>query len=146
MNTKDMSAKIGVGGGLDAVSAESQSMSGALLAHLAPLFPAVAAATKSDPGAAAWVRSWASQIQLSALRPWQVERGLRRLHEHDPEVPFSWPAFYKLCRDPFRDVNDSELGRDDPEYQADRERKLREFKEKHPGVRFVNGPGAAKQG
>lgn len=137
--------KIGVGG--VQVSQESRDMAGGLLAHLAPLFPAaVASATKTDAGATAWLRSWASQIQLSALRPWQVERGLRRLHEHDPEVPFSWPAFYKLCRDPYRDVNDSELGRDDPEYQADRERKLREFKAKHPGVRFVNGPGAAKQG
>lgn len=141
--------KIGVGGGgLDAiqVSKESQGMAGALLAHLAPLFPVVAAATKTGAGATAWVRSWSAQIQLTGLRPWQIERGLARLGEHDPDIPFSWPVFYRLCRDPFRDVNDSELGRDDPEYQADRERKLREFKAKHPGVRFVNGPGAAKQG
>lgn len=140
MSAKELE-KFGVGGGLGVqVSSESQSMAGALLAHLAPLFPTIAAATKTDAGAAAWVRSWASQIQLTGLRPWQIERGLSRLHEHDPDVPFSWPSFQRLCVDPFRDLNDA--GRGDPVYQADRERRLAEFRAKYPSAKFLNGPDA----
>lgn len=131
--------KIWAGGGLEVdVSSAAEELAGNLLAHLAPLFPTISSATKSDAGAEAWVRSWSAQIQLTGLRPWQIERGLARLGEHDPDIPFSWPVFYRLCRCPFRDVNDAERGRDDPEYRADQERKRREFLAKYPNARFVN--------
>lgn len=115
---------------------EAVGIARTLLAHLAPLFPAVAAAAKAEVGAAAWIRSWSTQIQISGLRPWQIERGLARLHEHDPDIPFSWPVFHRLCVDRLRDVNDFHRG-DDPVYAADRERRLREFQALYPGAKFT---------
>lgn len=104
-----------------------------LLFHLAPLFPAVASATKTGAGAQAWVQAWARSIQLAGLSHTQIARGLTRLArgEHDPDIPLSWSVFYSLCRDPWRDCND-------PVDPAERERKLREFKAKYPGAKFVN--------
>ena len=110
----------------------------ALLAHLAPLFPVVAAAAKTQAGAAAWLKSWSVQIQISGLRPWQIERGLTRLGEHDPDIPFSWASFYRLCVDRLRDADDASHRDDDPVYAADRERRLREFQARYPGARLHN--------
>lgn len=118
---------------------EAVGIARTLLAHLAPLFPPVAAAARAQLGAAAWIKSWSTQIQISGLRPWQIERGLARLHEHDPDIPFSWPVFHRLCVDRLRDVNDVHRG-DDPVYTADRERRLREFRALYPGAKFTNYP------
>lgn len=85
------------------VTHEALRIAGDLLAHLAPLFPTIASAARSEAGATAWIKSWASQIQFSELKPWQIERGLSRLHEHDTDIPLSWPAFHRLCRDRLRD-------------------------------------------
>lgn len=85
------------------VEHETLQVTGELLAHLAPLFPAVASATRTDAGAAAWIKSWSTQIQLSGLKKWQIARGLTRLHEHDQDIPLTWPAFYKLCKNNLRD-------------------------------------------
>lgn len=91
------------------VEHETLQVTGELLAHLAPLFPAVASATRTDAGAEAWIKSWAIQIQFSGLKKWQIERGLTRLHRHDPDIPLAWPAFYKLCKN---DLHDEDVGAD----------------------------------
>lgn len=144
-NTNAME-KIGTGAIGVQVGQESKDVAGELLAHLAPLFPVVASATKSDMGAAAWIRSWSLQIELSGLRPLQIERGLGRLHRHDPDVPFSWPAFHLLCVDPFLDANDSSLLANDQVHQANRARQMLEYRAKYPSARFagdaVKHPGA----
>lgn len=115
------------------VSPAAVAAAGALLAHFAPLYPTVAAATRFQAGAQAWIRAWSLQIELACLLDFQIRRGLTRLArgEHDPDVPLSWSVFYRLCYDPWRDCND-------PVDPAERERKLREFKEKYPGAKFVN--------
>lgn len=139
-NTNAEMEKVGAGAIGVQVSQESRDMAGELLAHLAPLFPAsVASTTKTNLGAQAWIRAWSLQIELSGLRPLQIERGLGRLHRHDPDVPFSWPAFHQLCVDPFLDANDSSLLENDQVHQARRARarQMLEYRAKHPGVRFA---------
>lgn len=120
-------------GGLPDASPAALDAAGALLAHLAPLYPSIAAATRTGPGAQAWVEAWARSIELSGLTRRQIERGLTRLArgEHDPETPLSWSVFYRLCYNPLLDANDAP----DP---AERARRLAEFKARHPGARFVN--------
>lgn len=85
-------------GGLQQIKQEALDLAGDLLAHLGPLFPVISSAARSDAGAAAWIKSWATQIHLSGIKKWQIERGLARLHEHDPNIPLSWPSFYSLCK------------------------------------------------
>lgn len=118
---------------LPAPSPAATAMAESLLSHLAPLYPSIAAATRSTAGADAWIDSWARQITLSGLSAAQIARGLTRLArgEHDPGVPLSWSVFYRLCYDPFRDVSDS-LD------EHERERRMREFRARFPNARFVN--------
>lgn len=106
-----------------------------LMAHLAALFPAIASQTRSESGARAWVAAWSRQMQLVGLTQEHVMRGLSRLHELPNDQPLSWPAFYNLCCDPWRDVDNKLFSKDE------RDRKLLEFIKKHPGAKFANGRG-----
>lgn len=108
---------------------------GALLSHLAPLYPVIASATRTAAGADAWIAAWARQIEMAGLTQRQIVRGITRLArgEHDPDTPLSWSVFYRLCIDPFRDLDDWQDI--DP---AERERKMRELQARYPGARFTN--------
>lgn len=107
-----------------------------LLAYLAPLFPGVASMTRTEAGAAGWIAAWATQIEAEGIGPQRLAGTLTLLGQLDPDVPLSWPRFSELVRR--HRFTNLHL----PEEDEQRERKLREFKAKYPGAKFVNGPGA----
>lgn len=133
LTAADAAADAATDDALPAPSAAAESAAADLLAHLAPLYPTIAAATKTGAGADAWVQAWARSIHLAGLSHSQIARGIKRLArgEHDADVPLSWSVFYRLCYDPWRDCND-------PVDPAERERKRREFQARYPGAKFVN--------
>lgn len=86
-----------VGDALDDISLEKgRRLARRLLGNLAPLLPVVAASTKHQAGAAAWVDAWARQISHAGLTGDDLARALSRLGELDRSRPFDWPAFLSL--------------------------------------------------
>lgn len=101
-----------------------------LLAYLAPLFPNVAGAARTEAGAAAWVASWAAQIEAESVSPQRLAGALTLLGELDPDLPLSWPRFAELVRR-HRFIKPNLKEEEDR-----REKRLAAFKAKYPGARL----------
>lgn len=72
-----------------------------LARQLAPLFPVVSAATRSDVGLQAWADSWGRQILAHRLTESELLTGLSRIAEvmiKSGNPPFSFPLFLAACR------------------------------------------------
>ena len=72
-----------------------------LAAQLAPLFPAVAAVTRTGEGHAAWCAAWARQIANAGLTDAELAQGLARLAElmvASGNPPLSFSHFLQACR------------------------------------------------
>lgn len=101
-----------------------------LLAYLSPLFPNVASLSKTEAGAAWWIASWATQIEIEGIGPRRLAGALTLLGRLDPNLPLSWPRFADLVRQHTFSCPDL------IEDGAHRERRMREFQAKYPGARF----------
>ncbi|MHB1351729.1 MAG: hypothetical protein ACYCWA_00275 [Thiobacillus sp.] len=115
---------------LPAPSVASVETARQLLAYLSPLFPGVAATARSEEGAAWWIASWATQIEVEGIGPRRIAGALTLLGRLDPDTPLSWPRFADLVRQ--HKFVDPDLIED----PAHRERRMREFRAKYPGARF----------
>jgi len=73
-------------------------MASLLLARLRPLFPSIAAVTKTEVDARAWVAAWAIIIKTENLSPDEVKRGIENLGKAPPNVPLSPSIFLSLCK------------------------------------------------
>jgi hypothetical protein len=117
---------------LPAPSAASAAIATALLAYLSPLFPGVAAAARTEEGAAWWITSWATQIEAEKFGPRRIAGTLTLLGQLGPDVPLSWPRFADLVRQ--HQFIEPCLQEDDHE---ERQRAARRgLRRKYPGARF----------
>lgn len=85
----------------DARLTSAKSRAQRLAAQLAPLFPVVAAATKTPEGLNTWCDAWARQIENARLSDAELSRGLGRLGEFmvaSGNPPLSFPLFLSACR------------------------------------------------
>lgn len=72
-----------------------------LAAQLAPIFPVVAGATKSQAGLDAWADSWAHQILVAGLSDLELLAGLENVVATMASAgnpPLSFPLFLIACR------------------------------------------------
>ena len=72
-----------------------------LAIQLAPLFPIVAAQTKSEPGREAWVDSWARQILGAGLSDQELVHGLKTVAQvliAHGSPPLAFSHFLEACR------------------------------------------------
>lgn len=132
MTTITTAGAAAVPGSLCLSSPGSAAMTSAaeLLAYLSPLFPNVASAARTEAGAAAWIASWASQIEAEGIGPQRLAGALCLLGELDPDLPLSWPRFADLVRR-HRFIKPNLKEEEDR-----RERRLAAFKAKYPGARL----------
>lgn len=75
-----------------------EQLASGLLARLRPLFPAIAAATRSEADARAWVAAWASLIRAEQMRPDELARGLERIARAPHDRPLTPAVLLSLCR------------------------------------------------
>ncbi|MHB1075561.1 hypothetical protein [Thiobacillus sp.] len=114
-------------------SAAAVSTGTQLLAYLAPLFPNVASAARTEAGAASWIASWATQIEAEGIGPRRLAGALTLLGRLDPSVPLSWPRFAALVRE--HKFLHPDVREDDHEI---REREARDkLMHQYPGARFA---------
>lgn len=81
-----------------------EELASRLLARLRPLFPAIAAATKTVADTRAWVAAWALVIKAEGLDPEDVARGIQNIAKAPHDHPLTPAVFVSLCRPPSKKV------------------------------------------
>jgi len=79
----------------------AQGLARRLQSELAPLFPSVAAAARSDAAAQVWIEAWGRQIAAAGLQPAELAEGLKNIAavmQAAGHPPLSFPLFLQACR------------------------------------------------
>lgn len=87
--------------GNDGRLAQAKARAQRLAAQLAPLFPVVSAATRTDGGMETWCDAWARQILAANLKDRELQQGLRGIAAAVAAAghpPLSFSLFLAACR------------------------------------------------